>query len=81
MSTMTDLIADTPVSSAPDMTAINGASDIVKGIASVEAPAKAPAALDPRPIIYGSCDRDTSGCPLGELVFSFLRLIVFLGWQ
>jgi len=65
MSTMTDLIADTPVSSAPDMTAINGASDIVKGIASVEAPAKAPAALDPRPIIYGSCDRDTSGCPLG----------------
>lgn len=71
MATMTDLIADTPVSSAPDMSAINGASDIIKGIASVEAPAKRGLALDPRPIIYESCERDTAGCPLGEPFFLF----------
>ena len=98
MSTMKDLIASTPVSTAPDMSAITSTSDIIKGIASVDAPQPTPTPLDPRcasgslrwapcisflarpdamscflmcfpplsrPIIYASCERDTSACPIG----------------
>ena len=48
MSTMKDLIASMPVSTAPDMSAISSTSDIIKGIASVDAPQPTPTPLDPR---------------------------------
>jgi hypothetical protein len=48
LSSMKEMIVDTPVSVAPDMSAINAASDIIKGIASVDAPLPAPTPLDPR---------------------------------
>lgn len=48
LSSMKDMIEDTPVAVAPDMRAIAAASDVVKGIASVPAPRQAPSPLDPR---------------------------------
>ena len=48
MSTLKDMIASTTVSTAPDMSAISATSDIVKGIASVDAPQPTPTPLDPR---------------------------------